>query len=74
MLRSHPLRPKEMAALRTLRDAGLLAGAFSPGGPGAVLIFDCSLEEVESALQDLSLVREELVDTEVIELHPFPML
>jgi len=29
-------------------------------------------EEVDSAFQTLPLVREELVDTEVIELHPFP--
>ena len=67
-----PLAPEEMAALRKLRDVGLLADTFSPGGPGAVLIVDGSWEEVDSALQTLPLVREELVDTEVIELHPFP--
>ncbi len=61
-----------MAALRKLRDVGLLTDTFSPGGPGAVLIVDGSREEVDSALQTLPLVREELVDTEVIELHPFP--
>lgn len=69
-----PRAPEEMQALRSLRDSGLLAEAYSPGGPGAVLIFDASREEVDSALQTLPLLREGLIETEVIELHPFAAL
>lgn len=72
MVQIAPLASQEMAALLELRDAGLLIDAYSPSGPGAVLIFEGSREEVEKSLSTLPLVCEELVDAEVIELHPFP--
>ena len=64
----------ELAALRELQADGALAGAYSPGGPGAVLIFEASQLAVETALAGLPLAREGLIDTEVVELHPFPGL
>jgi hypothetical protein len=64
----------EMAALKELQADGALAAAYSPGGPGAVLIFEASRAAVETALAGLPLAREGLIDTEVIELHPFPGL
>ena len=69
-----PLAGEEMAALLQLHDTGLLTSAYSPNGPGAVLIFDGLRDEVESALMKLPLVQKELVDTEIIELIPFPGL
>ena len=69
-----PLTGQEIGALLKLRDTGLLVNAYSPNGPGAVLFFDCLREDVESALLTLPLVREQLVDTEIIELIPFPGL
>ena len=62
---------KEMEALARLRAAGILSEAYSPGGPGAVLFFDGDRGETEEALRQLPLVREGLIDTELIELHPF---
>jgi len=64
----------EMAALKELQADGTLAGAYSPGGPGAVLIFEASRPAVETALDALPLAREGLINTEIIELHPFPGL
>ena len=62
----------EMTALKELQADGTLAGAYSPGGPGAVLIFEAGRPAVDAALAGLPLVREGLIDTEIIELHPFP--
>jgi hypothetical protein len=61
----------EIAALRELRDRGVLLEAYSPGGPGAVLILDDGQCAVPDAIASLPLAREGLIDTEVIELHPF---
>jgi hypothetical protein len=61
----------EMAALRQLRAAGSLLEAYSPGGPGAILIFDGDRAGVARALESLPLLREGLIEAEVIELHPF---
>jgi hypothetical protein len=66
--------PAEMAALKGLTAEGLLVGAYSPGGPGAVLIFEAERAAVEQATSALPLVRTRLIDTEIIELHPFPGL
>jgi hypothetical protein len=63
--------PNEMADLARLRADGILAEAYSPGGPGAILIFEASRESVDSALAALPLARAGLIDTEIIELHPF---
>jgi hypothetical protein len=64
----------EMAALKELQADGTLTGAYSPGGPGAVLIFEAGRPAVETALAGLPMVLDGLIDTEIIELHPFPGL
>lgn len=61
----------EMAALRSLKAAGTLVEAYSPGGPGAVLIFDGERSAVEAAVASLPLVDACLIDAELVELHPF---
>jgi hypothetical protein len=65
-------RAGEMAALRRLRAEGTLAQAYSPGGPGAVLIFDAGKEAIEGVVSALPLVIAKLIDTEIVELQPLP--
>ena len=67
-----PHTADEMAALRSLQAAGALREAYSPGGPGAVLIFDGERPAVEGAIASLPLIQAGLIDAELIELHPFP--
>ena len=67
-------RAGEMAALRQLRAEGTLAEAYSPGGPGAVLIFAAGKGAVEGVVSALPLVIAKLIDTEIIELRPLPGL
>ena len=67
-------RAREMAALKQLRAEGTLAEAYSPGGPGAVLIFDAGKEAIEGVVSALPLVIAKLIDTEIIELQPLPGL
>ena len=59
-----------MAALKRLHADGSLVEAYSPGGPGTVLIFDDSHAPVDRALASLPLVQEGLIETEIINLHP----
>ena len=66
-----PHAPSEMAALRALKAAGTLLEAYSPGGPGAVLIFDGERPAVEATVASLPLIHAGLIDAELIELHPF---
>ena len=63
-----------MDALRRLRADGLLLEAYSPGGPGAVLILDGERGDVDRSLQLLPLLRDGIIEAEVIELHPFQAL
>ncbi len=63
-----------MAALRQLKAEGTLVEAYSPGGPGAVLIFEGDREAVEAVVSVLPLVMAKLVDTEIIDLQPLPGL
>jgi hypothetical protein len=68
-----------MAVLREPRDSGLLVETYSPGGPGAVRMFDGEREDgeqedVEHALKVLPLLWDGIVETEVTELHPFNAL
>jgi hypothetical protein len=63
---------EEMAELRRLREEGVLLEAYSPGGPGAILLFDAEAERLTEALAGLPLAREGLIDAETIELYPFP--
>jgi hypothetical protein len=67
-----PHAGEEMAALRSLRADGGLREAYSPGGPGAVLIFDSERASVELAVASLPLMRAVLIEAEIIELQPFP--
>jgi hypothetical protein len=61
----------EAEALEQWRDAGHLLEAYSPGGPGAVLILDIpSLNEVQSRVSQLPLCVAGLIETELIGLHP----
>jgi hypothetical protein len=62
--------PAEMVALRQLKSDGRLLEAYSPGGPGAILIFDDEPAAVGSAVAALPLAREGLIETQIIELHP----
>jgi hypothetical protein len=48
-----------MADLTALKWEGILVGAYSPPGPGAILIFQTTRENVESALTALPLVTAE---------------
>ena len=63
-----------MAALRQLKAEGTLVEAYSPGGPGAVLMFEADRESVESVVSVLPLVLAKLTDTEIITLQPLPGL
>jgi hypothetical protein len=67
-------RAAEMAALRQLKAEGTLVQAYSPGGPGAVLIFEGDREAVEAVVSVLPLVMAKLLDTEIIDLQPLPGL
>jgi hypothetical protein len=64
--------PAEMEALKKLRTDGGLIEAYSPGGPGAILIFEADRAAVESAVASLPLASAMLITTEIIELRPFP--
>lgn len=67
-----PHGPEEMAALQSLKAAGGLLEAYSPGGPGAVLIFEGERASVDEAIASLPLIAAELIAADVTELHPFP--
>ena len=67
-----PHAAAELAELARLRAEGLLAEAWSPGGPGAVLIFEADREAVTAAVAALPLRAAGLIGAEIIELHPLP--
>lgn len=69
-----PHGAQEMAALRSLKARGDLLEAYSPGGPGAVLIFDGERTSVDQTIASLPLIQAGWIEAEVIELHPFPGL
>jgi hypothetical protein len=66
-----PHAASEMVALRALKSAGTLREAYSPGGPGAVLIFNGERSAVEAEVASLPLMHAGLIDVELIELRPF---
>jgi hypothetical protein len=68
-----PHASDELAALRDLQARGLLLEAYSPGGPGAILIFATDGDEVHEALEALPLRRAGLIETERIPLRPFDL-
>lgn len=69
-----PHAPAEMAALAQLHTDGILAEAYSPGGPGAILIFQAERHDVDAAVASLPLAAAGMIDIQIIELHPFPGL
>src|SRR5215472_19310526 len=65
------LVPEETAALRELKAKGLLLEAWSPGHPGAVLLFDVADEAAAASLvAAFPLVQAGLITTEIVPLHP----
>ena len=68
------LVPGETAALRELKAKGLLAEAWSPGRPGAVLLLEVASEIAAADLvAEFPLVKAGLITTEVIPLHPIDL-
>jgi len=63
--------PAETAALRELKADGVLADAWSPGRPGAVLLLNVP-GQAEAAViaAALPLAQAGLITTEIIPLHP----
>lgn len=62
---------EEAKTLEGWRDTGILLEAYSPGGPGAVLIVEASdVETAQSFLGGLPLCEAGLIETELIGLHP----
>lgn len=65
------LVPAEGAALRELRERGVLVNAWTPGRPGAVLILEAGTEDDAAAVAAaLPLASAGLITTEVIPLYP----
>ena len=68
------LVPAETEALRELKAKGILAGAWNPGRPGAVLILDVPGEpEAARLVAEFPLVQAALISTEIIPLHPIDL-
>jgi muconolactone delta-isomerase len=64
-------RASEAEMLEAWRDSGSLLEAYSPGGPGAVLILSApDVESAEQMLQSLPMSRAGLIEVELITLHP----
>lgn len=57
-----------------MRSRGLLREAYSPGGPGAVLMFEGTRDEVDRALGELPMMRANVIQATVTELQPFAAL
>jgi muconolactone delta-isomerase len=68
-----PHAADELTALRDLKIRGALLDAYSPGGPGAVLVFDSDPADVDELVASLPLYRERLIEVETIPLHPFDL-
>jgi hypothetical protein len=67
-----PHAAEEIRALQALKKDGVLHEAYSPGGPGAILIFVGDKQAVAKTLGSLPLYRADLLDVELVELKPFP--
>jgi len=65
------LAADEGAVLRKLQDNGILTEAWSPGGPGAILMLDLPDQAAaERITSEFPLAAAGLITTEVIPLHP----
>jgi muconolactone delta-isomerase len=68
------LVPGETTALRDLKARGLLAQAWSPGRPGAVLLLEVPDEAAAAGIvAEFPLVQAGLITTETIPLHPIDL-
>ncbi len=64
------LVPEEAEDLRRLKSEGILIDAWSPGGPGAVLIIEAASDsDAEGVLAELPLTVAGLIDVELTPLH-----
>jgi muconolactone delta-isomerase len=64
------LVPEEAEGLHRLRAQGILVEAWSPGGPGAVLIIEAPSDaEAEGVVARLPLTVAGLIDVELTPLH-----
>jgi len=64
------LVPEEAEDLRRLKERGILVEAWSPGGPGAVLIIDAASEsDAEGVMVQLPLTVAGLIDFDLTPLH-----
>jgi muconolactone delta-isomerase len=61
----------EGAVLRDLKANGILTSAWSPGGPGAVLMLDLpDLAAAQEITSEFPLAAAGLITIEIIPLHP----
>jgi hypothetical protein len=68
------LVPFETEALREQKQRGTLTGAWSPGGPGAVLMLEVADADLAAGIvADFPLVEADLITTEIIPLHPIEL-
>lgn len=66
-----PHLPAERDALNALREQGALTAAYSPGGPGAVLMLEVvDLDAARRIGERLPLATAGLIDIEIIPLTP----
>jgi len=62
----------EMRTLWQLYRDGVVREAYSPGGPGAILLLETAARhDAEAALAGLPLAAGGVIDFELIELRPF---
>ncbi len=62
----------ELTVLWRLYGDGAVREMYSPGGPGSVLILEAaSMEEAHQRLGELPLLRDRVMELELMELHPF---
>lgn len=65
----------EMRSLWSLYRDGVVREMYSPGGPGAVLVLETrTRDDALAALATLPLVAHQVIEFELIELHPFSAL
>jgi hypothetical protein len=69
-----PHLPAERDVLHALREQGALTAAYSPGGPGAVLMLDVpDLDSARRIGDGLPLAVAGLIEIEIIPLKPLGM-
>lgn len=63
----------EVKVLQQWRAKGILLEAYSPGGPGAILILETrDPDEARALIDELPLAKDGLIETELVGLHPLP--